>query len=71
MSTTDPVPSYASGTSTTPLLGDTIGVNLARMIAAHPDRDALVDRTSGLRLTYRDFGAEVDRVALGLLDLDR
>ncbi|GAB3709581.1 AMP-binding protein [Nocardiopsis oceani] len=69
MSTTDPVPSYASGTSTTPLLGDTIGVNLARMIAAHPDRDALVDRTSGLRLTYRDFGAEVDRVALGLLDL--
>ena len=69
MSTTDPLPSYASGTSTIPLLGDTIGVNLARTIAAHPDRDALVDRTSGLRLTYRDFGAEVDRVALGLLDL--
>jgi fatty-acyl-CoA synthase len=63
------LPSYASGTSTTPLLGDTIGANLARTIAAHPDRDALVDRGSGLRLTYRDFGAEVDRVALGLLDL--
>ncbi|WP_017585687.1 AMP-binding protein [Nocardiopsis ganjiahuensis] len=62
-------PSYASGTSTTPLLGDTIGVNLARTVAAHPDRDALVDRASGLRLTYRAFGAEVERVALGLLDL--
>ncbi|WP_425572225.1 AMP-binding protein [Nocardiopsis exhalans] len=63
------LPSYASGTSTAPLLGDTIGANLARTIAAHPDRDALVDRGSGRRLTYRDFGAEVDRVALGLLGL--
>ena len=63
------LPSYASGTSTTPLLGDTIGANLARTVAAHPDRDALVDRASGLRLTYRAFGAEVERVALGLLDL--
>ncbi|WP_370446493.1 AMP-binding protein [Nocardiopsis sp. L17-MgMaSL7] len=63
------LPSYASGTSTTPLLGDTIGGDLARTVAAHPDRDALVDRASGLRLTYREFGAEVERVALGLLDL--
>lgn len=69
LSTTDPLPSYASGTSTTPLLGDTIGVNLARTVAAHPDRDALIDRPAGLRLTYREFDAEVDRVALGLLDL--
>ncbi|MFE9243292.1 AMP-binding protein [Nocardiopsis sp. NPDC006938] len=63
------LPSYASGTSTTPLLGDTIGADLARTVAAHPDRDALVDRTSGLRLTYRRFGEEVERVALGLLGL--
>lgn len=69
MSTTEPRPSYASGTSTTPLLGDTIGVNLARTVAAHPDQDALIDRPAGLRLTYREFDAEVDRVALGLLDL--
>ena len=52
-----------------PLLGDTIGVNLARTVAAHPDRDALIDRPAGLRLTYREFDTEVDRVALGLLDL--
>lgn len=69
MSTTDPRPGYASGTSTTPLLGDTIGVNLARTVAAYPDQDALIDRPAGLRLTYREFDAEVDRVALGLLDL--
>lgn len=69
MSTTEPRPSYASGTSTTPLLGDTIGVNLARTVAAHPDQDALIDRPAGLRLTYREFDAEVDRVALGLLAL--
>ncbi len=69
MSLNAALPSYASGTSTTPLLGDTIGGNLARTVAAHPDRDALVDRASGLRLTYAEFGAEVERVALGLLDL--
>ena len=69
MSTTDPRPGYASGTSATPLLGDTIGVNLARTVAAYPDQDALIDRPAGLRLTYREFDAEVDRVALGLLDL--
>lgn len=69
MSPNAALPSYASGTSTTPLLGDTIGVNLARTVAAHPGQDALVDRASGLRLTYAQFGAEVERVALGLLDL--
>ncbi|MEV2274502.1 AMP-binding protein [Nocardiopsis sp. NPDC049922] len=61
--------SYSSGTSDTPLLGDTIGANLARTAAAHPDREALVDRAGGVRLTYREFDAMVDRVALGLLDL--
>ncbi|MEU3015935.1 AMP-binding protein [Nocardiopsis sp. NPDC007018] len=69
MSVNAALPSYASGTSTTPLLGDTIGADLARTVAAHPDRDALVDRASGLRLTYRRFGEEVERVALGLLGL--
>ena len=45
-------PSYASGTSTTPLLGDTIGDNLDRTIAAHGDREALVSVHQGLRYTY-------------------
>ncbi|MFJ7899709.1 AMP-binding protein [Streptomyces sp. NPDC096198] len=60
-------PSYAHGTSTTPLLGDTIGADLDRTVAAHPDRDALVDMASGRRWTYAEFGAAVDEVALGLL----
>ncbi|MFE7435294.1 linear/branched/unsaturated fatty acid:CoA ligase LbuL [Streptomyces tendae] len=59
--------SYAHGTSTTALLGDTIGANLHRAVAAHPDREALVDVPSGRRWTYAEFGAAVDEVARGLL----
>ncbi|MFF5251436.1 AMP-binding protein [Streptomyces leeuwenhoekii] len=62
-----PQPSYAHGTSTTPLLGDTIGADLDRTIAAYPDREALVDVASGRRWTYAEFGAAVDEVARGLL----
>ncbi|MFD3342387.1 linear/branched/unsaturated fatty acid:CoA ligase LbuL [Streptomyces anthocyanicus] len=62
-----PQPSYAHGTSTTPLLGDTVGANLGRAIAAHPDREALVDVPSGRRWTYAEFGAAVDELARGLL----
>ena len=59
--------SYTHGTSTTPLLGDTIGASLDRAIAAYPSRDALVDVPSGRRWTYAEFGAAVDEVACGLL----
>ncbi|MFF0105295.1 AMP-binding protein [Streptomyces hirsutus] len=62
-----PSPSYSHGTSTTPLLGDTVGANLDRAIAAYPDREALVDVPSGRRWTYTEFGAAVDEVARGLL----
>ncbi|NDU76698.1 AMP-binding protein [Actinomadura sp. DSM 109109] len=61
--------SYASGVSATPLLGDTIGANLDRTVAAHPDRDALVERASGRRWTYEQFADDVEAVALGLRDL--
>ncbi|MFB7733023.1 AMP-binding protein [Streptomyces sp. NPDC056112] len=60
-------PSYAHGTSGTPLLGDTIGANLDRAVAAFGDREALVDVPSGRRWTYAEFGAAVDEVARGLL----
>ncbi|WP_069161772.1 AMP-binding protein [Nocardia altamirensis] len=59
-------PSYASGTAETPLLGDTIGGNLDRTVAAYPDREALVDKPSGRRWTYRELGAAVDALATGL-----
>ena len=61
--------SYASGTSGVPLLGDTIGENLARTVAAYGDREALVERATGRRWTYAQLAAEVDTIALGLLDL--
>ncbi|TYB49075.1 AMP-binding protein [Actinomadura chibensis] len=60
---------YASGTATTPLLGDTIGANLDRVVAAHSEREALVERATGRRWTYEQFADDVEAVALGLLDL--
>ncbi|MEU6563480.1 AMP-binding protein [Nocardia nova] len=60
--------SYTHGVWDAPLLGETIGANLDRTVAVHGDRDALVDRVTGVRWSYRQFAAEVDAVALGLLD---
>ncbi|KOG90254.1 AMP-binding protein [Streptomyces varsoviensis] len=59
--------SYASGVGDTPLLGETIGANLARAVERFGDRDALVDVPSGRRWTYAEFGEAVEEVALGLL----
>ncbi|MBW8483040.1 AMP-binding protein [Actinomadura parmotrematis] len=59
--------SYASGTSAVPLLGETIGANLDRTVAAFPDRDALVECETGRRWSYAQLAADVDAVALGLL----
>src|SRR3954452_14214312 len=56
-------PSYAAGTSTTPLLGDTIGDNLDRTIERFGDREALVSVHQDLRYTYSQFGEAVDRCA--------
>jgi fatty-acyl-CoA synthase len=61
------VPSYSSGTSDIPLLGDTIGDNFDRMAAAQPDHEAMVDVPSGRRWTYAQMREDVDTVALGLL----
>ncbi|MEV4702503.1 AMP-binding protein [Actinoplanes sp. NPDC049316] len=59
--------SYASGTSDVPLLGETIGANLERTVAAFGDREALVDVPTGRRWTYAEFDAAVNDVARGLL----
>ncbi|HEU5475471.1 MAG TPA: AMP-binding protein [Actinophytocola sp.] len=63
------LPSYASGTSDVPLLGETIGENFDRTVGKHGNRDALIDVPSGRRWTYNELAADVDAVALGLLDL--
>jgi fatty-acyl-CoA synthase len=59
--------SYSHGASTVQLLGETIGDNLERTARRFPDSDALVSCHQGLRYTYAEFDAEVDRVARGLL----
>ena len=59
--------SYGSGVSETPLLGDTIGDNLARTVMRVPDSEALVDVPSGRRWTYAEFDADVTALACGLL----
>jgi fatty-acyl-CoA synthase len=69
-------PSYASGTSTTPLLGDTIGGNLDRTVARFPDLEALVSVHQGLRYTYAEFAEAVERagrafIAAGIRPGDR
>ncbi|MET8628876.1 AMP-binding protein [Kitasatospora sp. NPDC004669] len=69
MPTTPAQRSYASGTSDVPLLGDTIGENLDRAVRAFPERDALVDRPTERRWTYAQLAADVDALALGLLEL--
>ena len=61
--------SYASGISSTALLGDTIGANFDRTVSQFGEREALVEHTTGRRWTYGELAAEVDAVALGLLEL--
>ena len=60
------LPSYSSGTSTVPLLGDTIGANLDRTAARVGDSEALVECATGRRFSYPELVAEVDATALGL-----
>ncbi|HLZ37780.1 MAG TPA: AMP-binding protein [Mycobacteriales bacterium] len=64
-----PVLSYDHGAHDVRLLGETIGANFDRFAARFPDREALVDRPTGRRWTYRQLQADVDSIALGLLDL--
>ncbi|MGI8753679.1 MAG: AMP-binding protein [Acidimicrobiales bacterium] len=59
--------SYAHGTSEQPLIGETIGANLAGTVARVGDREAMVDVASGRRWTYTELQAWVRSVAKGLL----
>jgi len=66
---TTATPSYVHGASLQPLLGETVGGLLDRVAAKYPQRPALVVRAQDVRLNYREFHAEVERVAAGLLAL--
>jgi fatty-acyl-CoA synthase len=60
-------PSYAHGAPAPPLLGETIGANLRRMVERDPDREALVVRHQGYRATYGELWEQVGLAARGLL----
>jgi fatty-acyl-CoA synthase len=61
--------SYSHGTGTTPLLGETIGANFDRAVAAFPDREALVSRHQNVRLTYSELAEAVDGTARAIAGL--
>ncbi|MBC7631396.1 AMP-binding protein [Aeromicrobium sp.] len=63
------IASQTAGDTDAALIEETIGANLCATVTAHGDREALVDVPSGRRWTYAELLAEVDAVALGLLDL--
>ena len=59
--------SYASGASSVPLLGQTIGDNFEDSVRRFGDREALVVVHEGKRWTYAQLNAGVDRIARRLL----
>ncbi|MGU3500705.1 AMP-binding protein [Mycobacterium sp. C31M] len=59
--------SYDAGPTDVPILGDTIGANFERTVAAHPDIEALVDVAQNKRWTYRELDDEINVVARGLI----
>ncbi len=59
--------SYAHGTSTVPLLGETIGENLRRTVERAGDADALVVPHQQYRATYRQFWEQTGEAARGLM----
>src|SRR3712207_3700602 len=61
--------SYAHGTSTTPLLGQTIGDSLRATVDRYPDREALVVRAQNYRATYRQLWSATTQCARALLAL--
>jgi fatty-acyl-CoA synthase len=61
--------SYLHGASPVPLLGETIGRNLDRTVAAFGDHDAVISVHQGIRQTYAQFAESVTEIARGLLAL--
>jgi fatty-acyl-CoA synthase len=61
--------SYVHGASTTPLIGDTIGVHFDRIAERFANRDALISRHQSVRWSYRELKQRVDAFAAGLLAL--
>jgi fatty-acyl-CoA synthase len=61
--------SYAAGTSTLPLIGETIGAHFSRIAALYPDNEAVVSVHQGVRMSYAEMDAATDEFARGLIAL--
>ena len=61
--------SYVNGAAAKPLIGETIGRHLDRIVARFADRPALRVPHQGVSLTYGELGRQVDDLAAGLLAL--
>ncbi|HSJ29168.1 MAG TPA: AMP-binding protein [Acidimicrobiia bacterium] len=59
-------PAHEHGPTDVALLDDTIPANLARTVALHGEREALVARHQDIRWTYTEFHERVRRLASGL-----
>ena len=61
------VPSYTSATSSTPLLGETIGDMFDRIATQYADNDALISIHQGIRWNYRELQQQVTTCAKALM----
>ncbi|GER91500.1 AMP-binding protein [Dictyobacter vulcani] len=61
--------SYASATSSIPLLGLTIGDMFDQTVARYPDQPALIVRHQEIRLSYRELQSQVNQCAKALMQL--
>src|SRR3954449_6943926 len=59
--------SHAHGPGVLPLVDETIGAYLARIVERFPEREALVVRHERYRASYRQLWEQVDAAARGLL----
>jgi fatty-acyl-CoA synthase len=64
---TERADSYVCGTSSAPLLGDTIGRSLDLAVERWGGREALVSPSHGARWTWAEFSEKVDALAAGFL----
>ena len=62
-------PSYVSGASAVPLIGETIGVRFDRAAARWSSLEALVVRHQNIRWTYGELKQRVEQFAAGLIAL--
>ena len=61
--------SYMCGSSSEPIIYETIGNYLNQVAERYPDTEALVVCHQDVRWTYSEFNDKVDELATGLLNL--